>query len=122
MKLVIVATSALLLAVAPASAGGWGGQQSPSAPQFANSTALNYAKQIASIHAFKAYGGIKQVTGAGAESINKADCGCTGSQTATSFAKNYSFQVGTVKSGISGGWIDQSAVATSVSKNIRSGR
>lgn len=122
MKLVIVAASALLLSVASASAGGWGGHQSPSAPQFANSTALNYAKQIANMKTFKNYGGIKQVTGAGAESINKADCGCTGSQTATSFAKNNSFQSATIKSVISNGWIDQSAVATSVSKNIRSGR
>jgi hypothetical protein len=118
MKSLIVAASALIIATAPAFAGGYGHQQSTS-PQFANASALNYAKQLGSVHAAFSKGSIKQVTGAGAEALNQSHCGCPGSQTANAFAKNHSIQAATIGAGVSIGSINQSAVATSLAKNIR---
>jgi hypothetical protein len=118
MKTLIVAASALIIATAPAFAGGYGHSQ-PTSPQFANATALNYAAQLGSVKALFSKGNIKQVTGASAEAINKSNCGCKGSQTANAFAKNNSIQVATIKAGVSIGSINQSAVATSLAKNVR---
>ncbi len=67
MKLVVVATSALLLAASPAFAGGFDNHSQPTSPQFAGSSALNYAVQAGSIRALFSKGSVKQVTGAGAE-------------------------------------------------------
>lgn len=120
MKTVIVAASAFLLALAPASAGGYGGHNQVSAPQFAHSSALNYVKQIGVIKAHTNKGKLKQVTGASAESINKASCDCPGKQVAKSFGKNRSFQFGAIKAGHNSGKLDQSSVVTSFSKNVRS--
>jgi hypothetical protein len=118
MKSLIVAASALIIATAPAFAGGYG-YQSPTSPQFANATALNYAKQLGSVNAAFSKGGIKQVTGAGAEAHNQSYCGCPGSQTANAFAKNLSIQTATIGAVASVGSINQSAVATSLAKNTR---
>ncbi|MGF1619436.1 MAG: hypothetical protein ACFCUR_02340 [Rhodomicrobiaceae bacterium] len=118
MKRIIIAASALIVATAPAFAGGWS-HQSPSSPQMANSSALNLALQVGSISAYHSTGSVKQVTGAGAESINKANCGCKGLQTANSVSKNVSIQVGRINSHHSVGSIDQSAVSTAFSSNRR---
>ena len=118
MKSLIVAASALIIATGPAFAGGWDYQQ-PTSPQFANATALNYAVQIGSVKALFNKGGIKQVTGAGAEAINESFCGCKGEQHANAFAKNVSIQTATIKGGLSVGSVNQSAVATSFAKNYR---
>lgn len=118
MKSLIVAATALIVATAPAFAGGYG-HSSPTSPQFANATALNYATQVASVKTLFSKGKVEQVTGASAEAINKSNCGCKGSQTANAFAKNNSIQVATVKSGFNVGGISQSAVATSLAKNVR---
>jgi hypothetical protein len=118
MKSLIVAATALIVATAPAFAGGYGHSQ-PTSPQFASATALNYATQIATVKSHMNKGKIEQVTGASAEALNKSGCGCHGSQTAHAFAKNNSIQVATVKSGFTVGGISQSAVATSTAKNLR---
>jgi len=118
MKRIIIAASALLVASAPAFAGGWS-HQSPSSPQFANSSALNLAVQVGSIHSFVSKGNVKQVTGAGAESYNKAECGCKGKQVANSVSKNVSLQVGRISGGLNVGSVNQSAVSTAYSGNTR---
>jgi hypothetical protein len=120
MKLVILAASAFALVATPAFAGGWGGWDKPASPQFAHSSAMNYAVQVAKIRSHDAKGSIDQVTGASAESINKASCGCEGKQVATAHSKNVSLQVAKIRSDYSFGSINQSAVSTSLAKNIRS--
>jgi hypothetical protein len=120
MKLVILAASAFALVATPAFAGGWGGSDKPASPQFAHSSAFNYAVQVGAIKSHFSKGNVKQVAGAGAESINKASCGCEGKQVATAHSKNVSLQVATINSGYSFGSINQSAVSTSLAKNIRS--
>lgn len=119
MKFLVIAASALAFAATPALAGGWGGSNYGGSPQFAHSSAMNYAKQIATINAGKSFGKIEQVTGAGAEAINKSSCGCKGKQVAKANAKNVSFQVGTINAGFTMGSISQSAVTTSLAKNVR---
>jgi hypothetical protein len=118
MKRIIIAASALIVATAPAFAGGWS-HQSPSSPQLAQSSALNLAVQVGSVKSFFSKGGVKQVTGAGAESLNRSECGCIGSQTATSVSKNVSLQVGSISGGLNVGKIDQSSISTSYSSNAR---
>lgn len=120
MKFVLVAASALAFAATPALAGGWGGSHYGGSPQFATSSALNYATQIGSIKSFVSKGHIKQMTGASAEAINKSTCGCKGDQVAKANAKNVSFQVGTIHAGFSVGSINQTAVTTALAKNTRS--
>jgi hypothetical protein len=119
MKLAIVAASALMLAAAPAFAGGYGDSHYAGAPQFANSAAINYAAQVGSIKAMVSKGSIKQVTGAAAEASNEGPCGCKGESVANAYSKNTSFQVGTIHAGVSMGSISQSAVSTATAKNFR---
>lgn len=122
MKLAVIAASVLALAATPALAGGWGGHHQPASPQFAHASAMNYAVQAASIKAFISKGSIDQVTGASAEALNKAPCGCAGTQVATAKSKSVSLQVATIKSGVALGSISQSAVSTALAKNVRGGR
>ncbi len=119
MKFAIAALSALALTAAPAFAGGYDNNHFAGSPQFANSSALNFAVQAGSIHALVSKGNIKQVAGASAEAINKGSCGCSGEQIANAVSKNTSFQVGTIKAGFSVGSINQSGVSTSTAKNVR---
>lgn len=121
MKFAIIAASALAFAASPALAGGWGGSHYAGSPQFAMSSALNYAHQVGSIKALVSKGKITQVTGASAEAINKSKCGCKGSQTALANAKNVSFQAATVTSGFHKGGIEQTAVTSAIAKNVRGG-
>jgi hypothetical protein len=119
MKFFAIAATAIALAATPAAAGGWGGSHSVVSPQFANASAMNLAVQSGAIKAIVSKGSVKQVTGASAEAINKSNCGCKGSQEATAHSKNVSFQVGTITPGFSVGSINQSAVSTSLAKNVR---
>jgi hypothetical protein len=82
---------------------------------------MNYAVQAGSIHALLSKGHIDQVTGAGAESLNKSRCGCDGKQVAKATSKNVSFQSAKIGAGLSFGSITQSAVSTASAKNIRGG-
>jgi hypothetical protein len=121
MKFLVIAASALAFAATPALAGGWGGSNYGGSPQFANSSATNYALQVGSMKSLIGFGGIEQVAGAGAESVNLSRCGCKGKQVAKANSKNTSFQAAYIHSGLSVGHISQSAVATSTAKNIRGG-
>lgn len=128
MKFLVVAASALAFAATPALAGGWGGSNYGGSPQFANSSALNFAKQMGTIkaqsgHSKHGWGKsvksrIDQMTGASAEAINKSSCGCKGKQVAKAFAKNNSFQTAKIY-GV--GTITQSAVSSALAKNVRGG-
>lgn len=118
MKSLIVAASALIIASAPAFAGGYGHSQ-PTSPQFAAASAENFAVQSGAIKAGFNKGGIKQVAGASADAVNYADCGCSGSQTAVASAKNVSIQTAVINAGVSYGSISQSGVATASAKNFR---
>jgi hypothetical protein len=119
MKIAIITASVLALSVTPALAGGFGGSHHVSAPQFATSSALNLAVQIGKVRA----GGnakIEQVAGAAADAINKANCGCqAASQTAHASSKNVSLQLGSASSYFGKATLSQTAVSTSVAKNIR---
>jgi len=112
MKRVLIAASALIVATAPAFAGGW-------SMDVSNSAAVNLAAQVASIKSGFNKGKIKQVTGAAAESFNKRDCHCEGLQVSNAAAKNVSVQVGKVKSIVNVGTISQSAVSTAHASNNR---
>ena len=119
MKFVIIAASAFAFVATPTLAGGFGGSHYAGSPQFASSAASNYAHQAGVIKAVINKGYIKQMTGASAEAINEANCGCTGKQVATASSKNTSFQVATIHAGYNSGSIKQSAVSTSVARNSR---
>lgn len=119
MKLVAIAASALILSASSAFAGGFGGHNHNTAPQFATSSALNLALQVGTVSGYKA-SSLEQISGAAAEAINKSNCGCLpGSQTAHAGAKNVSIQFGKVTSVKGKASLSQTAVATSVAKNIR---
>ncbi len=119
MKRIIIAASALIVATAPAFAGGWS-NHSPSSPQLAHSSAYNLAVQVGTISAYhNSKGRVKQVTGAGAESLNKSGCGCKGVQKASAVSKNVSIQVGRIDSHHSVGSISQSSISTALSSNKR---
>jgi len=117
MKFAIIAASAFAFAATPAFAGGWGGSNYGGSPQFASSSASNYAEQTGAIRAVVSRGHIDQVTGAAAEAINERSCGCSGKQVAVASSKNTSFQVATIQGRFSTGSITQSSVSTSVAHN-----
>lgn len=118
MKSVIIA-AAFAITATPALAGGFGGPKNVTAPQFANASALNLAIQAGGVHS-KAKGKMEQLTGAAADAINKSECHCEpGLQAANAKAKNVSIQAGSVSSWNGRGVLNQSAVSTAISKNIR---
>src|SRR5688572_4812374 len=98
MKFGIVAAAALVLSASSATAGGFNGSHYAPAPQFTNSSALNYAKQAAAVYGNKV-SHVEQVAGATAEAINEAKCGCAPvKQVANAHSKNVSIQVGKIDS------------------------
>ena len=120
MKKAIFAASILALSATPALAGGFGGPQHVSAPQFATSSAMNLAAQVAKVHT-EQKGKFEQITGAAADAINKANCGCLPtSQTAHATSKNVSLQVGKLEAYHGNAKLSQTAVSTAIAKNIRS--
>ncbi len=121
MKLALIAASVLAISASPALAGGFGGPKHVTAPQFANASALNFATQIASAKG-RYEGRLEQVTGAAADAVNKAKCGCkAGLQSAHAHSKNVSIQVGKVEAYKGYAKVTQSAVSTAVARNIRGG-
>jgi hypothetical protein len=120
MKFGIITATALILSASSAMAGGFNGSHHSSAPQFANSSALNLAKQAAAIHGSKV-SHLEQVAGATAKAINKANCGCVpAKQVANAHSKNVSIQVGKIDN--YGGYISklsQTAVSSATAKNVR---
>ena len=121
MKLGIIAATALLLSASSAMAGGFNGSHYTPAPQFANSSALNMAVQAASISGHK-ISHLEQITGATAEALNEANCGCQpGLQVANAHAKSVSIQVGKIESyGGFVGKLSQTAVSSATAHNVRS--
>ena len=118
MKFAIIAASALAFVATPAFAGGFSGSNYAGAPQFASSAASNYAQQLADLGAYKTKGHIDQVTGAAAEAINEATCGCSGELTAKATSKNTSIQVAAIHATFTSGSITQSAVSTALAHNV----
>lgn len=120
MKFGLITATALLLSASSAMAGGFNGSHYAPAPQFANSSALNYAKQAAAVYGNKV-SHVEQVAGATAEAINEAKCGCApAKQVANAHSKNVSIQVGKIDS--YGGYVSklsQTAVSSATAKNIR---
>jgi len=113
--LLIAATAAVVLAGAPAHAGGFGGSQ------HANSAAANLAAQVSKIRKGNRRNlRINQVTGAAAESFNESKGGKRVRQRAKSESFVNSTQRATVGRGNRGRIrVNQDAISTSFSTNIR---
>jgi len=117
MKFTFIVASAFALAATPALAGGWGGSHYAGSPQFANSAAVNYAKQTGAIKTMTSKGRINQDTGAAAEAVNEGNCGCAGKRVAKATSKNTTFQVAKIQGRFSKGSINQSSFSTSLARN-----